>query len=96
MNRLLIVDDDPKDMWYAYDVARSVGFVDIEGKASCEQTVQFLEAAHLGKCLMPDVIIVDLLLGKESGYEVLRYCNSKPDLARHSGCRLDHAGRRSA
>lgn len=81
MTHLLIVDDDLKDLRLAYDVARSVGFSDIEGRTNCEQTRQFLDAALLGKCLMPDAIVIDLILGQESGYELLRYCYSNPSLA---------------
>lgn len=81
MTHLLIVDDDLKDLRFAHDVARSVGFADIEGRTNFEDARRFLEAALQGKCLMPDAIIIDLLLGKESGVELLRYCYSNPRLA---------------
>lgn len=53
-------------------ILRSVRFADIEGRTNLEQARQFLDAALLGKCLMPDAIIIDILLGKESTGELLR------------------------
>jgi CheY-like chemotaxis protein len=81
MDRLLIVEDDVKDMRQACDAAVSLGFRDIEGRSSLEQTVTFLEAGLQGKCLLPDAIVIDLNLGNDSGYELIRFCYSNPDLA---------------
>jgi CheY-like chemotaxis protein len=81
MDRLLIVDDDLKDMRLAHDTARSLGFTDIEGRTGVDQTITYLEAALVGKCLLPDAIVIDLNLGSDSGYVLLRYCCSNPGLA---------------
>lgn len=81
MNVLLIVDDDLKDLRYANDIALSVGFSDIEGRTSAEQARIYLNAALEGKCHLPDAMVIDLQLGKESGYELIRHCLSHPRLA---------------
>lgn len=74
MDKLLVVDDDVKDLQLALDIARSVGFRDIEGRTSFDGAMKYLEAALLGECHFPDAVIIDLNLGQDSGYELLRYC----------------------
>jgi CheY-like chemotaxis protein len=74
--RLLIVDDDLRDLRVAIDAARSVGIRNIEVFNWLQPAMKFLEEGFRGEGPLPDAVLLDLAIGCESGYEVLR--------ARHS------------
>ena len=79
MSRILIVEDHVKDLSVAEQTARSAGFSDIEARADIRSAKCYLE-----KALGADgyLILLDLDLGQESGYEILRIRYSSPHLAR--------------
>ena len=78
---LLIVEDRPKDLSAAADLARSVGFSSVEKHASAGTAKLYLEKAMDGGPALPDAIVLDLELGSESGSELLRFWHSQPRLA---------------
>lgn len=79
--QLLIVEDQPTDLRVAMTAARDCGFQDIEGRTSIAAARQFLEkAVEEGK--LPDAIVLDLDLGYESGFELLRFWHSHPQIAK--------------
>jgi len=78
--KLLIVENDPKDARMAADTAESVGFDQVEAKASVESARAYLERALEGSEALPNGIILDLDLEYESGYELLRYWHKTPRL----------------
>jgi CheY-like chemotaxis protein len=80
--RILIVEDQMKDRTVAEQTARSAGFSDIEAKADIHSAKRYLEKALGTEGSIPDLILLDLDLGHESGYEVLRIRYSNPHLAR--------------
>jgi len=72
MAKVLIVEDQAADVHFAADVVRSLGITDIEARSTAGSAKAYLEAA-LEKNEAPDVIVLDLDLGYDSGHEVLRY-----------------------
>src|SRR5437868_5492235 len=57
----------------AADVAQSAGISTVEGRTSASMAQLYLEAALQGKNPLPNVILLDLDLGYESGHELLRF-----------------------
>ena len=68
----MILEDDPKDSLLAVDAARAEGFEDIEAFTSLAPAVKRIEQALRGETPAPDALILDLSLGIDSGYELLR------------------------
>jgi CheY-like chemotaxis protein len=73
MRRILIVEDDAEDYRFAEKCARRVGITEIQASPSAAATIAILEKAHIDKSALPDVILIDLDLGPESGFDFLRY-----------------------
>jgi CheY-like chemotaxis protein len=73
----LIIEDDPVDVGMAARIARSAGFEDVEAFTSLTDGINRIERGLRGERTLPDAIIVDLNLGHENGYEVLRHWRSK-------------------
>jgi hypothetical protein len=65
----------------AVDVIRSLGFSIIEARTSSTAAKAYLESVIDGKEPLPDVMIVDLDLGYESGFELLRFRHGHPELS---------------
>ncbi len=82
MPRILIVEDHVKDLSVAAEAARAAGFSEIEARPDIRSTKVRLENALGGDGSLPDVILLDLDLGHESGYEILRIRYGNPRLAR--------------
>jgi CheY-like chemotaxis protein len=74
MAKVLIVEDQATDAHLAADVVRSLGISDseIEARSTAGSAKVYLESA-LEKNEGPDLIVLDLDLGYDSGHEVLRY-----------------------
>lgn len=81
MTRLLIVEDQSSDLQIAADIARSLNVTEIEGRASATAGKLYLDGIIEGSQVKPDVIILDLDLGYESGHELLRFWHSNPALS---------------
>jgi CheY-like chemotaxis protein len=80
MKRLLVIEDQPNDLQIAAEAARSVGLDEIEARTSAQAATRYLEKGIRQESPLPDVIVLDLDLGYESGYELLRYWHSTPEL----------------
>src|SRR4051794_24838630 len=78
MPTLLIVEDSPKDMRIATEAAMSVGFKFIQGNTSCNATITRLSRALECSSGLPDALLIDLDLGRESGFELLRFRHQTP------------------
>ena len=78
--RLLVVEDEPKDLKNAAESAKQVGFSEVEGKPSPYAARVYLEDRLAKGKPLPDGILLDLDFGYESGYELLRYWHSTPEL----------------
>jgi len=81
MKHLLVVDDQSKDLLAAVQVAESLGFEDIHAKNSAWSAREYLEKGLSGEIPLPDAIVLDLDMGIESGFELLRLWHSTPQLA---------------
>lgn len=82
MKRLLLVEDQNKDAMSAATVAESLGIGDVEACNTIRRAMLSLEKGMSGDGPLPDAIVLDLDLGVESGYELLRYWHRTPELSR--------------
>jgi CheY-like chemotaxis protein len=80
MTRLLVVEDQPNDLHIAAETARSVGITEVEARTSSHAAISYLENGLRQEVPLPDGILLDLDLGYESGYELLRFWHSTPEL----------------
>ncbi len=81
MKRLLLVEDEPKDAMSAAAIAESLGIESVEACKTVRRAMLSLEKGMSGEMPLPDGIILDLDLGMESGYELLRYWRGHPALS---------------
>jgi CheY-like chemotaxis protein len=82
MKRLLIVEDQGTDLRMAANVAESFGISDVEARTSASAAIHYLQQGLEGKTRLPDVIVLDLGLGYESGFELLRFWHGNPEIAK--------------
>jgi CheY-like chemotaxis protein len=76
------VEDQSSDARVAADLVASLGAANVEARTSASAAKAYLQSALDGKASLPDVLIVDLDLGYESGFELLRFWHGSPDLAK--------------
>lgn len=81
MKSVLLVDDQPNDLRIAADAARELGITEINAQTSVARARLYLEKALDGDVPLPDGIVLDLDLGHESGFELLRFWHSTPRLS---------------
>ena len=81
MKSLLLVDDQPNDLRIAAEAARDVGITEISAQSSPMEARQYLEKALEGEVPLPDGIVLDLDMGHDSGFELLRFWYSTPRLS---------------
>lgn len=80
--QVLIVEDQPNDLRVAMAAAQESGFAAVEARTSASAARDYLEKGLEGKHPLPDAIVLDLDLGYESGFEVLRFWHGSPQLAK--------------
>jgi CheY-like chemotaxis protein len=79
MPRILLVENDLRDIYTATEIASSAGINEVEARDSLQKGVRYLEACLRGESPHPAAIIVDLELGSsDSGFELLRLWYSTP------------------
>jgi CheY-like chemotaxis protein len=81
MKRLLIVEDQSADLRVAVDVVKSLGVPYVEARTSTTAAKVYLENTLKEKDALPDLIILDLDLGYESGFELLRFWHRNSELS---------------
>ncbi|UWZ86797.1 response regulator [Occallatibacter riparius] len=81
MRELLLIDDASGDLKKAAAVAESLGFDKIHTRNSVPAASALLEEGLAGKTTLPDTIVLDLDLGVDSGFELLRKWHSTPRLS---------------
>jgi CheY-like chemotaxis protein len=79
-SRLLVVENEPKDMKRAAEIAKLAGFEEIEARTTPQSARAYLEDRLAEGGILPDGIVLDLDFGTESGYELLRFWHSSPRL----------------
>lgn len=72
MSLLLILEDNASDLRRAADLAKKAGFDRLEVRVSAATAVAYLDDALASSTPMPDAMLIDLDLGVESGFEVIR------------------------
>lgn len=82
MDRLLLVEDMPSDAMAAAKAAESVGFKSVQAIGSVRGAIAFLEECIEKGGPLPDAIVLDLDLGVESGFELLRFWYATPSLSK--------------
>jgi CheY-like chemotaxis protein len=80
MALLLVLEDDPRDLRAAADIARRAGFCELELNHNANDAKVYLEKSMSGKVPRPDAMLIDLALGDESGFELLRFWHTRPQL----------------
>jgi len=78
---VLVVEDQANDLRVAVAAAQEAGFSDVEARSSITAAREYLEKALDGNGRLPDAIVLDLDLGYESGFELLRFWHSNPRLS---------------
>lgn len=81
MKKVLIVEDQLNDLRIASDILDQLGPMDVQARTNASAARVYLEAALDGKHAMPDLMILDLDLGYESGFELLRFWHKQTRLA---------------
>jgi len=75
MPNLLVLEDDLNQARMAADMAHKAGFIEVQALASAKLAQIQLENAIEDHTPLPDAIVLDLDLGTESGFELLRFCH---------------------
>jgi CheY-like chemotaxis protein len=79
--RLLVVEDQPGDLRIATEAGKLSGYSQIEAKSTVGAARVYLERGLEEGQPLPDAIILDLDLGYESGFELLRFWHGRPRLS---------------
>lgn len=82
MKRLMLVEDQPNDVRAAASVAEALGIDNVQACKTVHSALSSLEKGLNGEAPLPDGIVLDLDLGLESGYELLRFWHSSSQLNR--------------
>jgi CheY-like chemotaxis protein len=81
LKRLLLVEDQAQDLRLAAKTAEELGVQEIDARTSIQTARNYLDSGLRGEGPLPDGIVLDLDLGHESGYELLRYWHATPRLS---------------
>ncbi len=79
--RLLLVEGAAPDIQLAVETAHSIGITEIETRTTLDSGLAALNRGLGNERPLPDIILVDLELGLDSGYELMRYWRSAPRLS---------------
>jgi CheY-like chemotaxis protein len=77
---VLIVENDATDTSVAANVARSIGIDAVLVYNTASKAQFFLEQCLREECAMPDVIVLDLDLEHESGFDLVSFRRTHPKL----------------
>ena len=80
--RLLVIENEPKDLKLAAETAQSLGISEVDARNSLDAAKAYLEKGLKGDSPLPDGIVLDLDLGYDSGYELLRFWHSDSTLSK--------------
>ena len=77
---ILLVEDRVEDVDHARTLLSDAGVTDVKVMTRTTSAIEYLESAIQGQHPLPKGILLDLLIGSDSGFEVLRFCHSRPEL----------------
>lgn len=72
VTRILIVENEPRDILIAEQCAMRSGFSGATATQSADEALALLTKARADAQDLPDAILLDLDLGSESGFDLLR------------------------
>ena len=78
---VFVVEDSPHDVSLAVKTARSAGFSEIDARSSLESAQSWLDKRLQEAMPLPAVMVIDLDLGPDSGYELLRFRHETPAMS---------------
>ncbi len=82
MASILIVEDQSADLRVAADVAQSLGVAQVDARKTAASAKLYLETALEKHVPLPDLVILDLDLGYDSGHELLRFWHTNERMSR--------------
>ncbi len=80
MNRVLVVEDSDSDIRQLLSLLKANGVKDIQVASGVYKATEALQKAVADASLKPELLVLDLALGMDSGYEILRYWKSTAEL----------------
>ena len=80
MKRVLLIEHNPADIQQATSVLQKLAIKDVHVITSALLAIEYLRDIAEKRQALPDAVVLDLDFGKESGFEVLRFWKSTPDL----------------
>ena len=80
MGQVLIVEDNVSDIRNAAAALKSLGVSDVEAVSHVADAIARLQNAVDGLQPVPYLVLLDLDFSRESGFEVLRFWKSHPEL----------------
>jgi CheY-like chemotaxis protein len=80
MPLLLILEDPSAEQEKAVDIGTRAGFTNFELSAYATRTQRYLEKALEGHVPLPDAMVIDIDLGIENGFELVRFWHSNERL----------------
>jgi CheY-like chemotaxis protein len=78
---VVLIEDSPRDAKQAAQILHKMDIQSLTIFSHVPAALMYLEDVVEGKRSSPDVIVLDLLLGTESGFEVLRYHKAHRELS---------------
>jgi len=79
---MLILEDNPVDLTIATDIALKAGFSDVLAHTSSSVATAILGGAIEDSKPLPGAIILDIDLGLENGFELMRFCHKNRLISR--------------
>lgn len=77
---VVLVEDREEDVEYARFCLSEAGFQEVIVFHSPHPAIEYLERSRDGEQPLPKGILLDLMLRRDNGFEVLRFCHSQPSL----------------
>jgi CheY-like chemotaxis protein len=78
---VVVIEDSAKDAKQATRLLNRVNIENVTVFSLIPAVLMYLEDVVEGKRTCPDLILVDLVVGADSGFEVLRYYKAHPELS---------------
>ncbi len=77
---VVVIEDSPDDLRIATRVLQSIGICQVATFSRIPEAMLYLEEITTGVRDCPDMVLLDLNLGNDSGFEVLRFYKSTPSI----------------
>jgi CheY-like chemotaxis protein len=78
--RVVVIEDSPDDLHFAARIFDLIGIRELTSFERIPEALLYLEEIAAGARSCPDLILLDLNLGNDSGFEVLRFYKSNPNI----------------